>query len=143
VEIGMGTPREPIQLITSADGVASASERVRLVGVESGEDWTARMHAWARERAAALQQLNLSGFVLKARSPSCGISGVRVGDVRSVRLQPDVRSVRLQADRETFTGRGLFAQALVDAMPWLPVEDEARLSDARVREEFLARVRRI
>ena len=123
VEVGMGTPREPIQLVSSTHGVASANECVRLVGVESGEDWTTRMHAWARERVAALQQLTLSGFVLKARSPSCGIEGVRVVGGRE--------------------GRGLFAQALVEAMPWLPVEDEERLSDARVREEFLERVRRM
>lgn len=132
VEIGMGTPREPIQLVASPDGVASAGERVRLVGVESGEDWTARMHVWARERVAALQRLNLSGFVLKARSPSCGIAGVRV-------VSPSRDG---SADSDTFAGRGLFAEALIEAMPWLPVEDEARLADARVRKEFLDRVLR-
>jgi uncharacterized protein YbbK (DUF523 family) len=69
--------------------------------------------------------MNLSGFVLKARSPSCGIEGVRV----------------VHDDGETADGRGLFAQALVEAMPDLPVEDEARLSDPRARDAFLARVR--
>jgi uncharacterized protein YbbK (DUF523 family) len=126
VEVGMGTPREPIQLVASVEGVLSAKQRVRLAGVESGQDWTERMHAWAQQRVATLRALNLSGFVLKARSPSCGIEGVRV----------------VHHDRETSAGRGLFAQALVEAMPDLPVEDEARLSDSRARDEFLARVRR-
>ena len=125
----MGTPREPIQLVARRDGVASAKERVRLIGVESGTDWTARVQRWARERVAALQSLELSGFVLKARSPSCGTEGVRV-----------VHGAGDQA-AETFTGRGLFAQALVDVMPSLPIEDEERLRDPRTREAFLDRVR--
>jgi len=126
VEVGMGTPREPIQLVAAADGVPSAAECVRLIGVHSEQDWTERMHGWARQRVAALQALNLSGFVLKARSPSCGIDGVRV----------------VHDDGEALSGRGLFAQALIEAMPDLPIEDEARLSDPGARDEFLARVRR-
>jgi uncharacterized protein YbbK (DUF523 family) len=113
VEVGMGTPREPIQLVAREDGVPSGDARVRLLGVNSGEDWTGRMHAWAGARAAALHRLELSGFILKARSPSCGIRGVR----------------------------GLFAQAIVDAMPDLPVADEDELNDPLARAEFLERVR--
>jgi uncharacterized protein YbbK (DUF523 family) len=105
VEVGMGTPREPIQLV-------SAAGRVRLLGVTSGEDWTERMQAWARERIELLRRLNLSGFVLKARSPSCGVRG-----------------------------GGMFAQALIDAMPDLPVAEEDDLADALSREVFLAKVR--
>jgi uncharacterized protein YbbK (DUF523 family) len=131
VEVGMGTPREPIQLVAREDGVPSAGARVRLLGVTSGDDWTARMHAWASARADALRRLQLSGFILKARSPSCGIRDVEI--VRSVRLQPD----QSQPDH----GRGLFAQAIVDAMPDLPVADEDDLRDRRAREEFLKRVR--
>jgi uncharacterized protein YbbK (DUF523 family) len=123
VEIGMGIPREPIQLVASADGVPSMGERVRLVGVGSGEDWTERMHAWARDRARELAALDLSGYVFKARSPSCGIDEVIVH----------------AADGER-RGRGLFAQALVDALPDLPVADEASLSDAGARARFLERV---
>ncbi|MBM3820516.1 MAG: DUF523 domain-containing protein [Acidimicrobiia bacterium] len=121
VEVGMGTPREPIHLVAGANGVPSADARVRLLGVTSGTDWTGRMHAWARTRAEALRQLGLSGFILKARSPSCGIRDVRVdGDERS--------------------GRGLFAQAIVDAMPGLPVADEDELHDPAARRAFLTRV---
>ena len=107
VEVGMGTPREPIHIVPGG----------RLLGVTSGEDWTERMQEWARQRIETLRALNLSGFVLKARSPSCGIKGVPVG------------------------GRGLFAGALIDAMPDLPIVDEDDLADARARETFLRQVR--
>jgi hypothetical protein len=62
--------------------------------------------------------------VLKADSPSCGLEGVRVTRGCNARR----------------TGRGLFAQALVDGIPDLPVEEETRLQDARARESFLERV---
>src|SRR4029077_1597068 len=64
VEVGMGVPREPIQLVAAGEGVGSAGERVRLQGVHSGEDWTERMHDWARERAAAVAAQRIGGFVL-------------------------------------------------------------------------------
>src|SRR5476649_1348216 len=63
VEVGMGVPREPIQLVARADGIRSAGEHVRLSGVESGEDWTDRMDVWARRQAATLATLGLGGFV--------------------------------------------------------------------------------
>jgi uncharacterized protein YbbK (DUF523 family) len=127
VEMGMTTPREPIALVARRDGVASAGERVRMLGVSSREDWTDSMHAWAPSRVRTLQALDLSGYILKSGSPSCGLTGVRV--------------VHEEPPRETRTGRGLFAQALVDAMPDLPVADEQELIDPAARERFLAHVR--
>ena len=124
VEIGMGTPREPIQLVARPDGVRSAGARVRLLGVHSGDDWTDRMAEWARDRVQSLRMLNLSGFILKARSPSCGF-----------------RHVTVHQEEGDRAGRGLFAQALVEAMPDLPIEDEDRLADPWIREEFLRRLR--
>ena len=109
VEVGMGVPREPIHLVTATD-------RIHLVGVESGADWTERMEAWARTRIEELRALGLSGFVLKARSPSCGLRDVPI--------------------REGAPGRGMFADALLRAMPDLVVEDEERLRDARTRDAF-------
>jgi uncharacterized protein YbbK (DUF523 family) len=112
VEIGMGTPREPIQLVARSDGVLSGTQRVRMIGVESGTDWTDRMTAWARDRVRELETLGVSGYIFKARSPSCGI-----GDVP-----------------------GLFAHAVIEAMPDLPVADEEQLNDPRAREQFLSRI---
>jgi len=125
VEIGMGTPRERIQLVTSGDGVRSLDARVRLIGVDTGTDWTGRMHTWAAARVQELGALGLSGYVFKARSPSCGISDVVIRDAAG-----DGR------------GRGLFAEAVIQALPGLPVADEASLADPRVRASFLNRVRR-
>jgi uncharacterized protein YbbK (DUF523 family) len=125
VEMGMDTPREPIHLVSGSDGVESGPHRVRLVGVSSGRDWTAAMVAWRRQRLRELSEAGLCGYVLKQDSPSCGIDGVRVEVDGGV----------------TRTGRGLFAQALLDAMPDLPIEDEGRLQEDRARERFLARVR--
>ena len=126
VEVGMSVPREPIQLVARTVRIRSADERVRLQGVHSGEDWTVRMRYWARDRVEELSAQGISGFILKARSPSCGPAGVLVH----------------YPDRDaTPTGRGLFAEALAAAMPGLPMVDEETLEDSRARDEFIARVR--
>ena len=123
VEIGMGTPREPIGLVARARGVPSGAP-VRLLDLSTGEDWTDRMQAWARERLQALMPLRLSGYVFKAGSPSCGI-----------------RSVPVDVGRMEPIGRGLFAQALITALPDLPVADEEELAHAAARNDFLRRIR--
>ena len=124
VEMGMSTPREPIHLLESPQGVRSGGHRVRLVGVRSGHDWTQTMDRWRRERIRALAGAGLSGYLLKKDSPSCGMERVRVRSAAGV----------------TRTGRGLFAQALLDAMPDLPIEEEGRMHDPRLRENFVERV---
>ena len=126
VEIGMGVPREPIRLVASLDGVRAGSARVRMVGSLSGEDWTGRMEQWARDRVRALTALHLSGYVLKSRSPSCGLRDVLVHGEGS--------------ESRSAIGRGLFAEAVIQGMPGLPIEDEEGLRDPRVRDGFLARV---
>ncbi|HLG58406.1 MAG TPA: DUF523 domain-containing protein [Vicinamibacterales bacterium] len=126
MEVGMGVPREPIQLVASVDGVRSESARVRMVGVLSGEDWTARMEQWARARVHAFAALRVSGFVLKARSPSCGPHDVPVHGHGN--------------DAHTLRGRGLFAEALDEGLPGLPIEDEEGLRDPDARQRFLDRV---
>ena len=126
VEVGMGVPREPIQLVATIGGAPSGRERVRLQGVESKEDWTGRMDRWARDRVAALADERISGFVLKARSPSCGPGRVLVHH-DDARLTP--------------TGRGLFAEQLATAIPGLPMIDEESLEDPAARAKFIQRVR--
>jgi len=121
VEIGMGVPREPIQLRRLQDG-----GHVRLVGVRSGADWTERMRAWSMERVRELQAMGLCGYVLKARSPSCGPRDVPI----------DVGG----SDDRMDSGRGRFADVLVELMPGLPIGDEEHLRDTAVRDGFLAQV---
>jgi uncharacterized protein YbbK (DUF523 family) len=118
VEIGMGTPREPLRLVRGAD------DRIRMVTL-SGIDHTEAMKSWSRERVEQLANENLSGYVLKSNSPSCGLQDVKLFDARGA------------VER---TGRGLFADALLTRFPELPVEEEGRLSDSAVRERFIARV---
>jgi uncharacterized protein YbgA (DUF1722 family)/uncharacterized protein YbbK (DUF523 family) len=124
VEVGMGTPREAIRLVAHDEGVPAGAARVRLVGLRTGADWTRRMADYAARRVRELQPLDLDGYVLKKDSPSCGLTRVRVHASGSA----------------TRTGRGLFAQALVDRLPHLPVEDEGRLNDPVLREGFVERV---
>jgi len=118
VEIGMGTPREAIRL-TDKGG------RIRLLTVETGIDHTDAMTAYAARRTAALAEADLCGYVLKKDSPSCGMARVKVYGGKG----PPSR-----------TGVGVFAAALFARFPHLPVEDEGRLSDPRLRENFIERV---
>jgi len=119
IEVGMPVPRPAIRLT----GRAGAP---RLVEPKSGEDWTARMDALAASRVAALAKLDLAGFVLKRSSPSCGLLRVRVHGPRGGAPRRD--------------GTGLFARALVERLPLLPVEEEGRLHDPLLRESFIERV---
>jgi uncharacterized protein YbgA (DUF1722 family)/uncharacterized protein YbbK (DUF523 family) len=118
VELGLGVPRETIRLVGDA-----ASSR-RLVE-KTGVDLTARMQRYARARARELDALDLHGYVLKRGSPSCGLFRVRVYDDLGV-----PRS----------TGTGAYARAIVERFPLLPVEEEGRLGDPALRENFIERV---
>ncbi len=118
VGIGLGTPRESLRLVR-------IGERVHMVGNRTGADHTEAMRRWAERKAAELERLDLSGYVLKKDSPSCGMERVRLYG---------------PGGAPTKTGVGLFAAALMARMPLLPVEEEGRLRDAKLRENFLERV---
>jgi uncharacterized protein YbbK (DUF523 family) len=119
VEAGFGTPREPVQL-TRGDGA------IRLVTVTTRRDLTASMEEFINRRVPELRWKELSGYVLKANSPSCGPGQVRIFDRHGVTVVE--------------SGRGLFADALIRQFPKLPIEDEGRLADPRLLEEFIERV---
>jgi uncharacterized protein YbgA (DUF1722 family)/uncharacterized protein YbbK (DUF523 family) len=118
VELGLGTPRESIRLEKHEDGV-------RFVQRRSARDLTEEMRAYAARRAEALLSEDLCGFVLKKDSPSCGLDRVRVYGPGGMPAK---------------SGRGLFAAALVERFPGLPVEEEGRLADAALRDNFVERV---
>ena len=109
VEVGLGTPREPMQLVGN-------HHAPRLVTINTGVDHTDAMNRFAQQRVRELEVLNLSGFVFKSASPSCGITEVPLGP-------------------------GLFARAFMAHFPLIPVEEEDRLHDPQVLENFLKRVR--
>jgi uncharacterized protein YbbK (DUF523 family) len=68
VEVGMGTPREPLQLVPGEHGM-------RMTTVRTGIDYTDRMNEWARARLQQLERAGIDGYVLKSGSPSCGLEG--------------------------------------------------------------------
>ncbi|HTP49149.1 MAG TPA: DUF523 and DUF1722 domain-containing protein [Anaeromyxobacteraceae bacterium] len=117
VEMGLGTPRPAIRL--ERRGAA-----VRLVDPRNGLDHTDRMERFARRRLEEIGRLELCGYILKRDSPSCGMERVRLyGD------GPPSRD-----------GVGAFARALRERFPLLPVEEEGRLADSGLRENFVERV---
>jgi len=118
VEAGFGTPREAMRLVDD-DG------RLRLVTVKTGIDLTGQLERFARRRVEQLAAEELSGYVLKKDSPSCGVERVKVYNAHAAPSR---------------SGQGLFAAALCARYPHLPVEEEGRLSDARLRENFVERV---
>lgn len=119
VEVGMGTPRETLRLERRGRGA------IRMVTTRTHIDHTGAMSAWARKRLTELERENLCGYVLKKDSPSCGMERVKIFDASGVPQR---------------TGRGIFAEALLQRFPNLPVEEEGRLSDPRLRENFIERV---
>jgi uncharacterized protein YbgA (DUF1722 family)/uncharacterized protein YbbK (DUF523 family) len=117
-EIGLGVPRESLRLV-------SEGKSIYLIAPRSGLDHTDRMDKWTREYAGRLANRGLCGYVLKRSSPSCGLERVKVyGD----------------SGMPTREGRGLFAAGLVDQFPNLPMEEEGRLNDPRLRENFVSQV---
>ena len=118
VELGLGTPRESLRLVGAPSGP-------RLVAPKSGTDYTVSMRAWAKGRLVELEQDDLDGYVLKKESPSCGLMRVKVYDKNKMPAR---------------TGVGAYAQALVDHYPLLPIEEEGRLRDPTLRENFIERV---
>lgn len=116
VECGLPVPREAMRL-------EGDPAHPRLVTIESRLDLTERMLEYCRGKMKELEGEWLSGFILKSRSPSCGFFGVEVF-----------------SGGRTRSGRGLFAAALGERFPLLPVEEEGGLCDTEVRERFIERV---
>lgn len=125
VEAGFGTPRDPMRLVASAPSKRSPDDGLRLIVIKTGEDATSRLANYSAKRVETLAADHLSGYVLKKDSPSCGMERVKVFGTNG----PPER-----------TGRGLFASALMARFPTLPIEEEGRLCDPALRENFIERV---
>lgn len=118
VESGLPVPREAMHLIGDP-------EDPQLVTIRTGKDHTARMKRWAKKRTTELEKEELCGFVFKSRSPSSGMRGVKI---------------YTDAGMPNTTGSGIFAHAFMKEFPLLPVEDEGRMHDPSLRENFIERV---
>lgn len=119
VEIGLGVPRPAMRLV-------QLGREIRMVTPETGADHTDAMRAYGERRAAELAAAGLAGYILKKDSPSCGMERVK--------LYPAEGGIPSKE------ARGLFADALLRRLPELPVEEEGRLNDPRLRENFVSRV---
>ena len=118
MEIGLGCPRDPIRVVLIRG-------REHLVQPSTGRDVTAAMRRFAETFLGGLGRVD--GFILKSRSPSCGIRDVKVyaraGDEDPLRR-----------------GAGLFAAAVLRRFPDAAIEDDERLRDAKVRRRFLGKL---
>ena len=118
VECGLGVPRESMYL----EGEPESS---RLVTTSSKQDRTDLLVEWARKRVVELEAENLCGFIFKSDSPSCGMERVQVYNEKEMAVT---------------TGVGIFARIFMEHFPLLPVEDEGRLNDPSLRENFIERI---
>ncbi len=118
VECGLGIPREALRLV-------GAPESPRLKTSRSGEDITDKMTTWSQQRLLAMEKEDLCGFIFKSRSPSSGMERVKVYQEKGMPVK---------------SGKGIFAGMFMAHFPLMPVEEDGRLHDPRLRENFIERV---
>ena len=118
VECGLPVPRESMHLEGDPDSPC-------LVTIRTKQDLTERMIQWARKRVAGLEKEGLCGFIFKSDSPSSGMERVRVYNKKGMPVKKGV---------------GIFARIFINHFPLLPVEDEGRLHDPKLRDNFIERI---
>ena len=118
VEAGFGVPRESFRLVGDP-------ENPRLITFKSKTDHTDQMTRWAEKRVKELEKEDLCGFIFKCDSPSSGMMRVKVYNEKGM---PEKKGV------------GMFARAYMNHFPLMPVEDEGRLHDPAIRENFIERI---
>ncbi len=118
VEAGFGTPREAMRLVGDP-------RKPRLLTIKTERDMTKPLALFTERKLEALEHADLTGYIFKKDSPSCGVERVRVFN---------------QHGMPSRTGVGLFAQAFIERFPLVPIEDEGRLCDPVIRDNFIERV---
>jgi uncharacterized protein YbgA (DUF1722 family)/uncharacterized protein YbbK (DUF523 family) len=118
VECGLGVPRESMHLEGNPDSP-------RLVTIRTKQDMTDCMVQWAQKRVVQLEKKDLCGFIFKSDSPSSGMERIRVYNEKGIPVKKGV---------------GIFARIFMDHFSLLPVEDEGRLHDPELRENFIERI---
>jgi uncharacterized protein YbgA (DUF1722 family)/uncharacterized protein YbbK (DUF523 family) len=115
VECGLSIPREAMRLVGEIDNP-------RLITIRTRIDYTEQMQTWAKVRVRELEAEDLKGFIFKSDSPSSGMERVKVYDAKGMPVKK---------------GIGMFARAFMEHFPLLPVEEEGRLHDPKLRENFI------
>jgi uncharacterized protein YbgA (DUF1722 family)/uncharacterized protein YbbK (DUF523 family) len=118
VECGFGTPREPFRQVGDPDSPRLITSRTKI-------DYTGRMAEWAGKRVIELEKEDLCGFIFKSRSPSSGMERVKVYNEKGVPVKKGV---------------GIFARAFMAHFPLIPVEEDGRLHDLKLRENFIEQI---
>lgn len=118
VEAGFPIPRETFRLVGDP-------ENPRFMTTRTQVDHTERMAVWAEKRVRELEKENLCGFIFKSDSPSSGLERVKIYNAKGM------------AEKK---GVGMFARAFTWHFPLLPVEEEGRLNDAKIRETFIEQI---
>jgi uncharacterized protein YbgA (DUF1722 family)/uncharacterized protein YbbK (DUF523 family) len=118
VGCGLPAPREAMRLEGDSDSP-------RLMTIRTRQDMTDRMQAWSRKRVKELEKDGLCGYIFKNDSPSCGTERVKVYNEKGIPVKKGV---------------GMFARAFMKHFPLLPVEDDGRLNDPILRENFIQRI---
>lgn len=119
MEVGMGVPRETVALYGDM-------ENSRMISKKTKTDWTKPMQIYIKDRINSLSNEDLCGYIFKSKSPSCGIGRVPV--------------YAEMGSNKAKHGPGKFAQAFINKYPLIPTEDEGRLNDPKIRENFIVRV---
>ncbi len=114
-EIGLGIPRKSIRLVKKGRSHC-------LMQNETGKDITDEMKHYTEKKIALFK--NMDGFILKDRSPSCGVKGIKV--------YPDIGKVIALPEK----GEGFFGGAIAEKFSYLPIENEGRLTNFSIREYF-------
>ena len=118
VECGLDVPRDPMRLEGDPDSP-------RLITSRTKQDMTDRMVKWARKRVEELEKNDLCGFIFKSSSPSSGMERVKVYNEKGMPVKK---------------GIGMFARIFMEHFPLLPAEDEGRIHDLGLRENFIERI---
>lgn len=117
VECGMSIPREAMRLV-------NINGDIKLLTQKTKKDMTPQMDKWIKEKLPELSKINLCGFIFKSKSPSSGLFRVKVYKEENV----------------SNNGTGIFAKAFSDKFPYLPTEEDGRLNDPKLRENFIERI---
>jgi len=119
MEVGMGVPRETVALYGNL-------EKSRMISKKTQTDWTRPMKNYIKDRLKSLTHDDICGYIFKSKSPSCGLGRIPV--------YSEFGSNKVRH------GSGMFAAAFTKAFPIVPTEDEGRLNDPRIRENFIVKV---
>jgi uncharacterized protein YbgA (DUF1722 family)/uncharacterized protein YbbK (DUF523 family) len=118
VECGLGVPRKSMRLEGNPDSPL-------LIVTSTREDMTQRLANWAQKRVVQLEAEDICGFIFKSDSPSSGMERVKIYNENAMPVK---------------AGAGIFAKIFMKHFPLLPVEDEGRLHDPGLRENFIERI---